>query len=346
MKALRAALQDKQFSAAYLLHGQDEFLKEEALRHLIDAAVDPATRDFNFDQRRGAEIDAASLSSLVNSPPMMAERRVVVIRDVTALKKDARAALEKYLRSPASDVVVIMTAPADAKPDKTLPSLAADVDCAPLTGAQVPKWIVSQVEKAYNSTITPAAVELLQDAVGGDLGELAIELDKLAAYCGPKPIDEDAVTQTVGVRRDETPSRLLDAVAMRDAALALSLVPGVLQQPKQNAVVLVMALTTQTLALAVGLSRNIPVARQSGEYFNLLRSGSSNMTGRAWGEAVSAWTRASGKWSKADLDYALEALLRADLALKDSRVSSEEHVLATTVLAMCNGPQGANRTAA
>jgi hypothetical protein len=107
--------------------------------------------------------------------------------------------------------------------------------------------------------------------------------------------------------------------------------------------VLIMALTTQTLALAVGLTRNI---RQSGDYFNLLKSGSSNMTGRAWGEAVSAWTRAAGKWTKADLDHALEALLRADLALKDSRVSSEEHVLATTILAMCNGPQSASRSAA
>ena len=343
MKALRAALQDKHFSPAYLLHGQDEFLKEEALRHLIDAAVDSATRDFNFDQRRGAETDAATLSSLVNSPPMMAERRVVVIRVVTALKKDARAALEKYLRSPASDVLVIMTVPADAKLDKTLPSLAEDVNCAPLSGALVPKWIVSRVEKTYGSTITPAAVELLQDAVGSDLAELAIELEKLAAYCGSKPIDEAAVTHTVGVRRDETPGRLLDAVAMRDAALALSLVPGVLNQPKQNAVLLVMMLTTQTLALAVGLTRNI---RQSNDYYNLLKSGASNMTGRSWGDAVSAWTRAAGKWSKADLDHALEALLRADLALKDSRVSSEEHVLATTILSMCNGPQGASRTAA
>src|ERR1051325_708266 len=97
MKALRAALQDKKFSPAYLLLGQDEFLKEEALRHLVDAAVDPATRDFNLDQRRGADLDAASLSSLVDSPPMMAERRVIVIRDVGALEKKKTAAHGKHM---------------------------------------------------------------------------------------------------------------------------------------------------------------------------------------------------------------------------------------------------------
>jgi len=345
MKALRAAIHEKQFSPAYLLHGEDEFLKEEALRHLIDAAVEPATRDFNLDQRRGTDLDAATLASLVGSPPMMAERRVVVVRDVSGLRKDARAALDKYLRSPASDVVVILTALAEAKPEKALGSLVVAVDCAPLTGAQVPKWIVNRVEKTLGGSITPGAVELLQDVVGGSLAELAIELDKLAAYCGANPIDEAAVARAVGVRRDETPGRLLDAIASKDSALALSLLPGVLQQPKAGAVPLVMALTTQTLALAIGRARNIPAARQSGEYFNLLRSAGSNLTGRAWGEAVSAWSRAGGTWSAADLDHALDVLLQTDLALKTSRVSSEQQVLASAILAICNGGPAAARAA-
>jgi DNA polymerase-3 subunit delta len=340
MKALlRPALQDKQFSPAYYLHGEDEFLKEEALRHLIDAAVDPGTRDFNLDQRKGADIDAESLASLLAMPPMMAERRVVVVRDVPELRKDARASLEKYLRSPAPDLLVLLTAPADAKADKTLSALTVTVECEPLSGAQVPKWIVARVEKHLGMHIAPEAVDLLQDAVGPDLSQLAIELDKLAAYCAGRQIDEAAVADVVGVRQDETPGRLLDAVAMRDVALALSLVPGVLQQPKTGAVPMIMALTTQTLALAIAKARGIPAARQSNEYYMLLRSGSSNMTGRAWGEAVSSWARANGKWSVADLDHALAVLLQTDLALKTSRVSSDEQILSTAILAICGGAE-------
>jgi len=334
---LRAAIQDKQFAPAYYLYGEDEFLKEEAVRHLLDAAVDASTRDFNLDQRKGADLDAASLASLLAMPPMMAERRVVVVRDVSGLRKDARAALERHLQSPSPDILVVLTAPADSKSDKGLGELAVAVDCAPLTGAQVPKWIVSRAEKTLKTSITPGAVELLQDAVGSDLAQLAVELDKLASYAGASPIDEDAVAAVVGIRRDETPAQLLDAVAMRDATRALALLPGVMQQPKVAAVPLVMALTTQMLALAIGAARAIPPARQSGEYFTLLRSGSSNLTLRAWGEAVSAWTRAHAKWSRADLDHALEVLLTADVAIKQSRVSSEEQVLASAILAMCAG---------
>lgn len=337
MKALRRALQDKQFSPAYYLHGDDEFLKEEALRHLIEAAVDPATRDFNLDQRKGGDLDAASLASLLATPPMMAERRVVVIREAPSLRKDAKEALAKYLRSPASDLLALLTAPADTKPEAALSALAVLVDCKPLTGAQIPKWIAARAEK-LGTRISEAAIALLQDTGGSDLSELSVALDKLASYCSGREIDEAAVSAVVGVHRDETPGRLLDAVAMRDSALAVSLVPGVLRQPKTGAVPLVMALTTQTLALAIGKARGVPPARQSSEYYALLKSGGSNLTGRAWGEAVACWSRANGKWSTADLDHALHVLLQTDLSLKTSRVSSDEQILSTAILAMCGGP--------
>lgn len=337
MKALRPALQDKQFSPAYYLHGDDEFLKEEALRHLIDAAVDPATRDFNLDQRRGADLDAATLASLLATPPMMAERRVVVIREAPSLKKDAKDALENYLKSPAPDLLTLLTAPADAKPEKALAELSVVVDCKPLTGVQIPKWIVARAEKHLGTRISDAAVALLQETAGSDLSELAVALDKLASYCSGREIDEAAVSAVVGIHRDETPGRLLDAVAMRDSALALSLVPGVLRQPKTGAVPFVMALTTQMLALAIGRANAFPPARLSSEYYGLLKRGSSNLTGRSWGEAVASWTRANGKWSTADLDHALQVLLQTDLSLKTSRVSSDEQILSTAILAICGG---------
>lgn len=334
MQALYSAIKEKQFSPAYLLHGEDEFRKEDALRHLIDAALDPATRDFNFDQRRGADLEGGALASLLATPAMMADRRVVVIRDVTVLRKDTRAALEAYLKSPSSDLLLVLTAPADAREDRTLARLVEAVNCEPLTGAKLPKWIASRVEKHLSTKITPGAIDLLQDSVGNDLSQLAIELDKLAAYCAGREIDETAVAAVVGIRRDETMGGLLDAVAQRDSTKALAMIPAVLQHPKNSAVTAVMALTTQTLALAIGKARGL---RQWKDYFELLRGGSSNFTGRAWGEAATAWVRAVGSWSLADLDHALEALLQADLALKGSKVSSEEQILASAVLAICAG---------
>jgi DNA polymerase-3 subunit delta len=47
------------------------------------------------------------------------------------------------------------------------------------------------------------------------------------------------------------------------------------------------------------------------------------------------WTRAADKWTPPALRNALDALLEADIALKESKVSSEEQLLASVVLSIC-----------
>jgi DNA polymerase-3 subunit delta len=345
MPSLRPAITEKKFAPAYYFFGEDEYLKDEAVRRMVDAAVEPATRDFNLDQRRGGELDAAGLSTLLGVPPLMAERRVVVIRDVAALKKDARAALERYLGNPSLDTLLIMTAPADAKDDKGLSSRASTKEFKTLNDGQVPKWIQDRVTEA-GASITPDAAALLQEAVGSDLAQMSVELNKLVSYCGAKVIDRDAVSAIVGVQPELTLSRLLDAVAERDVSAAMALITPVLTQAKTTGVFVVMALTTQMIALAIAHSRGVTKARLANEYWAILKSGGSNLVGRPWGEAVSAWTKHSERWNAADLDYALATLLQADLALKGSKVSSEEQVLATALLTICAGPSGKGSHAA
>lgn len=329
MRALSAAIRDKKFSPAYYLHGEDEYRKDDALRALLEAAVDPATRDFNLDVRKGGELDGETLASLLGMPPMMAERRVVVIRDLGSAKKDARAALEKYLAAPAPDVLLVMTSGADDDKEVDLPNVET-VQIRAHTGAELPKWITTRVER-LGARITPAAMDLLQNAVGSDAGQLAIEIDKLASYVSGGEIDEAAIGAVVGIRREETLAHLLDAVAARDARLALSVLPGVLQQPKMSAVFIVMTLTTQTMAFAIAQARG-----GRANFFDILKSGGSNVAGRAWGEAANAWSRHVSRWTLPQIDAALAALLQADFALKGSRVSSDEQVLATAILAMCS----------
>src|ERR1044071_6123391 len=124
LKVLRAAIKAGSFAPTYYLYGDEDYVKEEELRRLIEAAVDPATRDFNFETLRGAEVDAEALGSIVSTPPMMAERRVVVVRDVGALKKEARAMLDKYLKSPATDLCLVLVSPSGNKADKKLETAA------------------------------------------------------------------------------------------------------------------------------------------------------------------------------------------------------------------------------
>ncbi|HKN68979.1 MAG TPA: DNA polymerase III subunit delta [Gemmatimonadaceae bacterium] len=351
-KALRTALQTRVFDPVYYFYGAEDYLKDETLKQLLEAAVEPATRDFNLETLRGPDLTAEGLGSLLGTPPMMAERRVVVVRDVGGLRKDARRALDQYLDRPASDVVLVLIAIAGSKDDRTLMERATAIEFDVLSGARVPKWITYYVSHDLGHEITPRAVTLLQDAVGTELAQLRIELDKLASFVAGEDrqvIDEDAVSAIIGVRRGETLGDLLDAVANRRAATALELLPHVLQQPKTSAVTIVMALSTQTLALAwarAARDAGVPPFRMENELFALLKESGSSYTGRSWGEAVRAWARAVDAWIGFDLDAALAALLATDVALKESRVSSDEQLLESLILTLCASANSRSQRAA
>ena len=271
--------------------------------------------------------------------------RVVVIREVDKLKKDARRLLDQHLKRPATDMVLLLVSPAGVKADKGLSDHAVAVEFAPLTGERVERWVTYHVENELGGTISADAVALLVGAVGDDLAQLAVEIEKLASFSDGS-IDEAAISAVVGVRKGETLSALLDAVAARDAAAALPLIPGVLQHPKMNAVLLGMHLTTQMLALAYGeaaRARGVPSRALYNEFMSLLKE-TGAFPGRPWGEAVNAWSKYSDRWTAPALDIALGALLLADEALKETKVSSDEQLITSLVLALC-GAGSARRAA-
>lgn len=337
LKVLRDSIKLNQFDGAYYVYGEDEFQKTDAVAQLVNASVEPATKDFNLSFVNGQDISSEELGSLAGTPPMMANRRVIVVRDVTGLKKDARKTLDTILEKPSSDVTLILVAAAGAKADKALEKSATPLNFELLSQERLPKWITYQAKGMHNVEILPEAAELLLTAVGNDLYLLDAELSKLASFTNGEVINESAVSAVVGIRRGETVGDLLDYVLAKNASAAIELLPHILLQPKNNVVSLIMALSTQMLAIAWGRARvddGLSVGRLESEYFNLLkRTGAFPM--RPWGQAAKAWARAVPEWGARACDRAIDALVLADGMVKESRVSSEEQILTTTILAIC-----------
>jgi DNA polymerase-3 subunit delta len=338
LKTLHDALKRGRFDGAYYICGEDEFRKEDATRKLSTAAIEPAMRDFNMEVRRGADFDARSLDAALSALPMLADRRVVIIRDASTLKKDARKVLEQYLEKPSPDVMLLIVETAGGKTDKDLCSRTTALEFGFLSADRIPAWIRDHAGTQLSMKISPQAVDLLQSAVGTDLHLLVAEMDKLASYAHGREIQESDVSAVVGVKRGETMADFLDQVAARNPTSALDLLPHVLAQPKTSGVQLVMALATQTIALAWGKARideGLSQSRLQGEYFGFLKQAGSAFTGRTWSSAATAWAQYVGRWSHNSLDRALTALLEADIALKETKFSSEEQIVATLVLSMC-----------
>ena len=186
-------------------------------------------------------------------------------------------------------------------------------------------------------TIDTHAAALLCGVTGNDLALLSGEIDKLRSFTNGEAIGEAAIEAVVGVRQGETLGDLLDLVARRQGTKAVAMLERVLAQPKTSGVSIVLALTTQTLAIGWLLAaheRGLARHQFESELFLLLKENPSSLTGRPWGEAVKAWVHALRFWDHAAVDRAAALLLAADIALKDTKLSSEEQLLISLLLAM------------
>jgi DNA polymerase-3 subunit delta len=322
----------------YLLLGEEEFTRELWIQSLIERVLEPGSRDFNLEVRHAGQLNAEELDSALNTPPLLADRRVVVLRDVTSLKKGPRHVLDRYLEAPADNTVLLLVEPGLLpRTEKTLPERCEVVEFGRLDERALQKWVEQYVEKTLEARIDPAAAKLLVSVVGNEMSDLASELDKLTSYSGAGTIDVEAVEDLVGVRHGETLAELIDAIAARDASRSLTLLGPVLSQPKTTGVSILLALTTQILAMAhvrALMDEGVPAGRLQSLMWEFLPAGRGMMV-RPWKEAVPAFVRAAAPWTSAELAAACETLLRTDMSLKDTKSSSDEQILSTAILELC-----------
>ena len=333
---LLRSLQKGTLAPVYYLHGPEDLLKDEAVHMILDRALDPALRDFNFDQRSAGQLDAETVAVLCTTLPMMAERRVVLLRDVEGWKRKpkTRAAFLEYLARPAVETVAILVQSAgETEADKDLVRGAYSVSCDPLPEERALKWLTRRAGELDVRLEESAARHLLQ-AVGNELGAVATELQKLAALPSDAPFTAEQVGNLVGVRHGETIYDWRDAVLDGRAGVAVGLLTPLLDQPGVSAVKLLTLLGTTLVG--VGIARSHYDRRTRGRaledlmFKTLLRL-------RIWGipeyrkESV-RWAGWAETWSTARIAGALRSARDADLALKSTTVTDERGILAGLVL--------------
>jgi DNA polymerase III subunit delta len=186
-QAVAARLVRKGKGGVFYLYGDEPFLKEEAVRALIEVHLDPATRDFNLDPLRGGEITDEGLASILGTPPMMAEWRVVVLRETEALASSARGRqrLLEVVQAPPPGLCLILscTVPSGstAKFYRDLEAIPRRYAFRPVDPADLPAWIMDRAEAAHSVVIEEDAARALAQGTGADLGLLTHELAKLSS---------------------------------------------------------------------------------------------------------------------------------------------------------------------
>jgi DNA polymerase-3 subunit delta len=339
LDALLRSLPKGELAPVYYLHGPEDVLKDEAVQAILERALEPGLRDFNFDQRSAGQLDPEAIFSLCTTLPMMAERRVVVLRDVEGWKRKpkTRAAFLKYLERPSAETVVILVqgAAEDAE-DKELVRGAYAVACEPLPAERAKRWLLRRAGK-LGVALEDAAADHLLAATGSDLGALSAELQKLASLPGGAPLTTEQVGALVGIRHGETIYDWRDAVLDGAAGRATAMIGPLLDQPGVTAVKLVTLLGTTLVGVALARAHYDRRVRGAAlERLVLERLRQLRLFGLPDWKAESArWAGWAAAWPASRLRQALRAARDADQAIKNTTISDERGILTDLVLGLC-----------
>lgn len=320
-EAIARRIERGEGGGVYYLHGDEEQQKEEAAQAIVDAHLDPATRDFNYDQLDGRTVEPETLASVLQTPPMMADWRVVVVRDAHELAKAARTreTIEALLDSPPAGLAVVLLATVPAKSTakfyKRLASDAKAIEFAPLSDNDLPGWILQRAtEEGFE--IDPDAARALAVAIGSNLGAISQELIKLRELAAGATVNLEHVEQAVGRIVRVNRWAWFDAVADCDFRRARAELSDLLESG-ENGVGLVIGVASQLLRIQLAVTGGKDALEAA------LPPHQKWLSRRVMGQAR--------RWPAGPLQAALRDLLRADRLLKsaalDDRLVIDELLL-------------------
>lgn len=303
-------LKANKIAPVYLFWGEENYLLDEAVKTLIDKLVEPATADFNLDIYYGSEVDGAKIVQAATSFPIMAEQRVVVVKELDRVKTQGLQLLCSYARKPLKSTFLILTASElnfRLKPFQELKKTAQEVEFKLLYDNQVLNWIKQYVTgKKY--TFTEEAITLIHENVGNSLRDLVNELDKIFVNSGErKQIDGNDVRHVVGLSREFSIFELLNLIGERQLKPALTTLNRVLELGESPIKIITM------LTRHFGILLKIKHGQRTGQPQNQLAS----LAGVA-PFFVNDYLKQARNFTPEQVQKAFHALMKADLALKSS----------------------------
>ena len=303
---------------------------------LIETALQPHERDFNLDIVYGPEVDTQSVLALCAGFPMMAERRVVIVRQFEKLLKSER--FTDYAKQPNPMAVVCLacgTKPnLSRNPYRGLKANASWAEFKRLYDREIPGWIKTRMT-AEGREIDPEANQMLAQIAGNDLRSLAVEIEKLITYAGERTtIKKEDVLDVGGFSRQYNVFELQKVIAGGSYPEAVRIMDRMLQlsSNRRGTALMVVAVL---VGYFVKLRKLVEVKRRGeSERGIAARIGVPPFY-------VKEYIAALRKFSVGSIESAFGALLAADFELKGGSHREEGLILTLLLRRLLQGEVGA-----
>jgi DNA polymerase-3 subunit delta len=317
--------------AAWLVQGNDATLVSEAIGGLLDELVGPADRSLVVEDFGGGDdVDLSAVADACQTPPFLADRRVVVVRDIGARTTDEVAPLLAYLEAPLDTTALVLGGGGGVVAPKLVAAVKArgHVVATTVSGArEASAWIR---DRLHNSPLRldGAAATHLEAHLGEDVSRLGGIIDVLVAVYGDGArIGVDDLEPYLGEAGGVAPWDFTDAIDAGRTEVALTLLHRLLGAGGRHPLVVASILQRHLVNIMRVDGPGIRTEAAAAAALGIAK-------GRSTYPAKKALT-AAGRYGSAGIVEAVGLLADAELDLKGAREWPGDLVLEVLVARLC-----------
>ena len=201
MRNIQEDIKQNTFRHAYLLYGEERYLKKQytdKLREALCAGDD----NMNTHFYSGKDVSVGEVIDLAETMPFLAERRVIFISD-SGLFKSGGEKLAEYLAAPSETAYFVFTESEVDKRSKLFKAVQSSgrvVEFTVQDEQTLKKWIAGILGKE-DKKITENTVQLFLQKTGTDMENIQMELEKLICYCMDREVVTSEDVETICTNR-------------------------------------------------------------------------------------------------------------------------------------------------
>ena len=327
--------QSGKFKPVLVLSGEEDFLRSELIHAAPPIIVpDESVRSFNCDILYGPETTMDQVITLARSYPMMAEKRLVIVREAERILRAKPAGATKskkkssgsddpllnYLDKPNPDTLLIFDleklGAKNQSPFKEIAEKAQVVEFSEMKEGEAASW-AAQRAKSMGRTLASNAARKLVEYLGVSLRAISNELEKLAIYVGEKKeISEKDVEQLTGASRERSVFELTKAIGAGNKPVAVSLALGMLDEAsdQKQFMFVMLARFVEQMTIARELAAAGQNERTIADALEL-RGGAAYFA-----KEIMAQAR---RYTRSRLDAALQAILETEYQTRQKNSNTE-----------------------
>lgn len=308
----------------YFVFGEEEFFLDQILEK-VQALLPPDQRDFNMDLVYGQDVTPARVLGIARSFPMMAERRVVIVRNFLQISKGGGDDAQRghvndfidYFDNPNPSTLLVMMdtgkPPGNTKFGKSVSKHAhvGYYEFQSLPDYLLPDWAIDWTQNYHKKQLEGPAAQLLAQFVGSNLQLLSTEIDKVCTFVDTSDrVSVEDIKKIIGSYREYSALELKDALLARNLEQSLYISEQILQHTKGNAGELI-----RTVGFFYSVFINIWQIRRLAEKGETKQQVQATLGVRSDWYFNKLWQDAS-KFHLSEMPRIFEALLDADRSLK------------------------------